>query len=136
MINMTYIFTEVTPSRNTYGRGGAGNVCRSSDLSAASAAQTTKKPRQLPSTRFHSGIGGAGNVHQAAELRPALLRSLETPGDQNPNVGYVGRGGAGNVYRRKASDASSVSSVGSTASSVGEKAKLWASRLSGSFGRK
>ncbi|EHK39485.1 hypothetical protein TRIATDRAFT_260217 [Trichoderma atroviride IMI 206040] len=139
-----YIFTESAPSQSTFyrsGRGGAGNTFRttsstSSSSSSSSSPAATFTPRQLPSQRFFSGIGGAGNVHQAAELQPAILRSLETPADHNPSVGYVGRGGAGNVYRRKTSDAGSMSSADSASSSVSDKAKLWATRVASSFGRK
>ncbi|RFU77246.1 hypothetical protein TARUN_5027 [Trichoderma arundinaceum] len=134
-----YIFTESSPSQNGFirsGRGGAGNVIRASALATSSTTSSSLPPRQLPNQKFFSGIGGFGNAHEADQLKPALLRSLETPGDQNPQVGYTGRGGAGNVYRRKTSDASSVSSAGSDASSMSDKAKLWASRMSGSFGRK
>lgn len=136
-----YIFTESAPSQSTFyrsGRGGAGNTFRTCPSSSASSspASTTFTPRQLPNQRFFSGIGGAGNVHQAAELQPAILRSLETPADHNPSVGYVGRGGAGNVYRRKTSDAGSMSSADSSSSSVGDKAKLWATRVASSLGRK
>lgn len=145
----SYIFTESAPSQsNVYrsGRGGAGNTFRisaatsssssSSPSPSSSPASTTFTPRQLPNQRFFSGIGGAGNVHQAAELQPAILRSLETPADHNPPVGYVGRGGAGNVYRRKTSDAGSMSSADSGSSSVSDKAKLWATRVASSFARK
>ncbi|KAL7814403.1 hypothetical protein V8C26DRAFT_143377 [Trichoderma gracile] len=151
-----YIFTESAPSQTTYfrsGRGGAGNTFRTSSAlpstatSTASSSSTTTattttaaQPRHLPNQRFFSGIGGAGNVHQANELQSALLESLETsPPLGNPERGHVGRGGAGNVYgssggRRKTSDAgSSVSSAGSVASSVSEKAKAWASRVGGAF---
>ncbi|PTB68491.1 hypothetical protein BBK36DRAFT_1138608 [Trichoderma citrinoviride] len=153
-----YIFTESAPSQTNYfrgGRGGAGNIVRTSSLpsTATSAASTTTTtttttaspssavPRHLPNQRFFSGIGGAGNVHQGAELQSALLDSLETSSAHNPEVGHVGRGGAGNVYssngRRKTSDAgSSISSVNSVASSVSDKAKVWASRVSGAFARK
>ncbi|KKP05690.1 hypothetical protein THAR02_02244 [Trichoderma harzianum] len=137
---VNYVFTESAPSQNNYirsGRGGAGNIVRSSAFPpTSSSSASSSASRQLPNQRFFSGIGGAGNVHQADKLQPALLRSLETPANQNPSRGHVGRGGAGNVYNRKPSDASSVSSAGSTASSVGEKAKMWASRVSGSFSRK
>ncbi|KAK4064876.1 uncharacterized protein Triagg1_8875 [Trichoderma aggressivum f. europaeum] len=140
---VNYVFTESAPSQTPYvrsGRGGAGNIVRSSALpptsSSSSSSSSSSASRQLPNQRFFSGIGGAGNAHQADKLQPALLRSLETPGNQNPARGHVGRGGAGNVYNRKPSDASSVSSAGSSASSVGEKAKMWASRVSGSFSRK
>ncbi|KAH0492132.1 hypothetical protein TgHK011_007096 [Trichoderma gracile] len=153
-----YIFTESAPSQTTYfrsGRGGAGNTFRTSSAlpstatstassSTATTSTTTTQPRHLPNQRFFSGIGGAGNVHQANELQSALLESLETsPPLGNPERGHVGRGGAGNVYgssgggRRKTSDAgSSVSSAGSVASSVSEKAKAWASRVGGAFARK
>lgn len=139
---VNYVFTESAPSQTSYfrsGRGGAGNTFRTSTLtptSSSSSASSSSAQRQLPNQRFFSGIGGAGNVHQADQLQPALLRSLETPGNQNPLRGHVGRGGAGNVYGRKPSDASSVSSAGSNASSVSEKAKMWASRVSGTFSRK
>lgn len=135
-----YIFTESAPSQSAFyrsGRGGAGNTFRISAASSSpSPAATTFTPRQLPNQRFFSGIGGAGNVHQADELQPAILRSLETPADHNPSVGYVGRGGAGNVYRRKTSDAGSMSSADSTSSSVSDKAKQWATRVVSSLGRK
>ncbi|GFP57049.1 hypothetical protein ACSS6W_004393 [Trichoderma asperelloides] len=135
----SYIFTESAPSQSTFyrsGRGGAGNTFRTSAAAASSPASTTFTPRQLPNQRFFSGIGGAGNVHQADELQPAILRSLETPADHNPSVGYVGRGGAGNVYRRKTSDAASTSSADSSSSSMSDKAKLWATRVASSLGRK
>ncbi|KAL6691029.1 hypothetical protein J3F84DRAFT_388132 [Trichoderma pleuroticola] len=137
---VNYVFTESAPSQTNYvrsGRGGAGNIVRSSALPpTSSSSASSSASRQLPNQRFFSGIGGAGNAHQADKLQPALLRSLETPGNQDPSRGHVGRGGAGNVYNRKPSDASSVSSAASNASSVGEKAKMWASRVSGSFSRK
>ncbi|KAH6604525.1 hypothetical protein Trco_006232 [Trichoderma cornu-damae] len=135
-----YAFAGSSPSQpNVYrgGRGGAGNIVRASPLSSTSSPVTsTLTPRELPNQRFFSGIGGAGNVHQADQLRPALLRSLEAPGDQNPEISHYGRGGFGNVYRRETSDASSVSSAGSDIGSISEKTKLWASRLGGSLGRK
>ncbi|TFB07502.1 hypothetical protein CCMA1212_001233 [Trichoderma ghanense] len=152
-----YIFTESAPSQTNYfrsGRGGAGNTFRTSAVpstatssvsttttTSASASSSAAQPRHLPNQRFFSGIGGAGNVHPADELQSALLSSLETMSPlSNPERGHVGRGGAGNVYcggRRKTSDAgSSVSSAGSVASSVSEKAKAWASRVGGAFARK
>ncbi|KAL6905128.1 hypothetical protein GGI43DRAFT_301541 [Trichoderma evansii] len=134
-----YIFTESAPSQSAFyrsGRGGAGNTFRTSSAPSSSSAATTFTPRQLPNQRFFSGIGGAGNVHQADQLQPAILRSLETPADHNPSVGYVGRGGAGNVYRRKTSDAGSMSSADSASSSVSDKAKMWATRVASSLGRK
>jgi hypothetical protein len=50
------------------------------------------------------------------------------------SVGYCGRGGAGNIYRRKESDASTASSASSVRSSMSSTAKLW-DRVSASFGR-
>lgn len=147
-MSSNYIFTEPAPSTTTYmrsGRGGAGNTYRASSSSSSSSAQTKNISPPSPSSatrRFFSGIGGAGNVHEAdKQRRPELLRSLDdgstTSGgllrDQPPSVGYCGRGGAGNVYRRKTSDASSdAASVASNASSVSAKAKMWVARLSGS----
>ncbi|KAF7548205.1 hypothetical protein G7Z17_g7203 [Cylindrodendrum hubeiense] len=127
-----YIVTEATPSTTVFmrsGRGGAGNVVRVANTKASSHSV----PTITPSRRFFSGIGGAGNAHQASE-RPAL--SLEEEYDRAAarelvNQGHCGIGGAGNVYRRKASDASSDVSSSSTES---VKNKLWA-RVSGSFSR-
>ncbi|KAK5992181.1 hypothetical protein PT974_05581 [Cladobotryum mycophilum] len=85
-----YVFTETSPSTTTYirsGRGGAGNTFRASDIpstaaTSSSTSQTTSST--LAPRRFFSGIGGAGNVHEADQLRPALLRSLESSAEQNP----------------------------------------------------
>ncbi|KAH7011388.1 hypothetical protein EDB80DRAFT_711719 [Ilyonectria destructans] len=128
-----YIVTESSPSTTAFmrsGRGGAGNVVRVANTHKASSHSV---PTITPSRRFFSGIGGAGNAHQASE-RPAL--SLEEEYDRvaardQASMGHVGIGGAGNVYRRKASDAASDVSSSSTES---VKGKLWA-RVSGTFNR-
>lgn len=56
--------------------------------------------------------------------------------DRHP-VGYAGRGGAGNAYAYADDDADGASllSASSAASSVAERAKGWAARVSGSFSR-
>ncbi|GAO18876.1 hypothetical protein UVI_02045940 [Ustilaginoidea virens] len=98
--------------------------------------------KKTPSSgRFFSGIGGAGNAHPAAEL-PSAAASLDdalrhAAKRDNAPVGYCGRGGAGNIYRRKDSDAASASTASSAASvksSMSSTANLW-KRVSGSFGR-
>ncbi|CAI0650251.1 unnamed protein product, partial [Colletotrichum noveboracense] len=69
--------------------------------------------------RFYSGIGGAGNAHSATE-RPVISFDEDFDRQQVRDravVGHVGIGGAGNVSRRKGSDASSVLSEESSASS-------------------
>ncbi|KAK7431914.1 hypothetical protein QQZ08_001533 [Neonectria magnoliae] len=128
-----YIVTEPAPSSTTYmrsGRGGAGNVVH---VANAKASSSHAVPTVTPTRRFFSGIGGAGNAHAAGE-RPAL--SLDEEYDRaaardQAAMGHCGIGGAGNVYRRKASDASSEAS---TSSSLSGKNKLWA-RVSGTFNR-
>lgn len=134
-----YIVTEPSPSTTSYirsGRGGAGNITRASS-SKASAAQkattTTSHSSSSPSRRYFSGIGGAGNVHRASE-HPTL--SLDEEYDRaaardQANVGHCGIGGAGNVFKRKGSDASSQAS---SSSSVSSKSKMW-SRVSATFSR-
>ncbi|KAH7149138.1 hypothetical protein B0J13DRAFT_297646 [Dactylonectria estremocensis] len=128
-----YIVTESSPSTTAYmrsGRGGAGNVVRVANSQKSSSHSV---PTITPSRRFFSGIGGAGNAHQASE-RPAI--SLDEEYDRAAarelvSAGHCGIGGAGNVYHRKASDASSDVSTSSTES---VKGKLWA-RVSGTFNR-
>ena len=131
-----YIITEPSPSTTSYirsGRGGAGNIVRSSNTHGSNtSAATTKSARSqtTPARRFFSGVGGAGNAHEASE-RPVLSLDDEVrrlAAQQEAAVGHCGIGGAGNVYRRKASDASSsddARSDVSDASSI-ERAKLWA----------
>lgn len=132
-----YIVTEPAPSTTTYmrsGRGGAGNVVRVANTSKKSSSHAVSGT--VPTRRFFSGIGGAGNAHEASE-RPAL--SLDEEFDRaaardQANAGHCGIGGAGNVFRRKASDASSSHSDASSSSSVSTKEKMWA-RVSNSFHR-
>ncbi|KAI9900966.1 hypothetical protein N3K66_005228 [Trichothecium roseum] len=142
-----YIITEPSPSTTSYlrsGRGGAGNITRppTTTTSSTPSSSTTAPASSSRSLRFFSGVGGAGNAHKADE-RPVLSLDDEVrrlAAQQDAAVGHCGIGGAGNVYRRKASDAgsSSSSSSGSSgginddaksdvseASSLG-RAKMWA----------
>ncbi|OAA33315.1 hypothetical protein AAL_00780 [Moelleriella libera RCEF 2490] len=151
-----YVVTEAAPSTTSYvrcGRGGAGNVFRtaasSSKIASTSTTITSSSPSSAspglrPTRRFFSGIGGAGNAHSTARL-PSVADSLDdavrhATARDNAAVGYCGRGGAGNVYRRKSSDAassyssSSASSAASVKSSMSSSAKLW-DRVSGAFNR-
>ena len=134
-----YQLTEGAPSASSYmrcGRGGAGNIYRATGSATKSY---TVQPSAASSTRFFSGIGGAGNAHSASE-RPSATASLDdavrhAAARDTASVGYCGRGGAGNIYRRKESDASSSSAASTTSSgSAGSVSKLW-TRVSGSFGR-
>ncbi|KID96485.1 hypothetical protein MAJ_07541, partial [Metarhizium majus ARSEF 297] len=137
---MPYLVTEPAPSTASYvrcGRGGAGNTFRAQ--AAPSPAVSSSSAAAPSPSRFFSGIGGAGNAHaHCASERPPATASLDdavrhaAARDSAP-VGYCGRGGAGNVYRRKESDASSSSCASSVRSSVSSTAKLW-SRVS-SLGR-
>ena len=127
---MTYLVTEPAPSTTSYtrcGRGGAGNVYRGPSTPTTTTISSTSSQPRASSTRFFSGIGGAGNAHSASERPPPAL-SLEdavrhAAARDTPSVGYCGRGGAGNIYRRKESDASSSGS--SVRSSMSSTAKLW-----------
>ncbi|KAL4723635.1 hypothetical protein ACLX1H_009275 [Fusarium chlamydosporum] len=128
-----YILTEPSPSTNVFvrsGRGGYGNISRSSKQTTSTTSRTvvspsTTIPTAAPSRRFFSGIGGAGNVHRASE-QPSV--SLDDEYDRiaardQMSAGHVGIGGAGNVFHRKESDAGSDSS---SSSSLSSKTKLWA----------
>ncbi|OAA39393.1 hypothetical protein NOR_06231 [Metarhizium rileyi] len=140
---MALVVSSPAPSTTSYvrcGRGGAGNTFHGALVS--SPPSTTKTLSSALPVRFFSGIGGAGNALVVAErpLRASVLRDvvlLAEARDRAP-VGYCGRGGAGNVYRR--TDASlSLSSSSSLASSsvrsdASSTARLW-HRVSGSLGR-
>ena len=122
------------------GRGGAGNARSSSQLqpppSKPTAYSTT--PRYVS-----SGIGGAGNysVSSEAATQAAIANdfiSAASAASRPQAAAYMGRGGAGNVYReRKASSSSagsmssgnSIRSDNSMASSLGEKTKMWVASL-------
>ncbi|KAH6874762.1 hypothetical protein B0T10DRAFT_498501 [Thelonectria olida] len=129
-----YIVTEGAPSTNTYmrsGRGGAGNVVRVTNTHKPSSHAVSAT---APTRRFFSGIGGAGNAHEASE-RPTLSIEEEyhrAAARDQANAGHCGIGGAGNVYRRKASDASSSHSDASSSSTMSAKEKMWA-RVSNTF---
>ncbi|KAF4837134.1 hypothetical protein CGCTS75_v001390 [Colletotrichum tropicale] len=109
---------------NTYiysGRGGAGNIFKAPVTTPATGVTTPLKPVSANNSarRFYSGIGGAGNAHSATE-RPVISFDEDFDRQQVRDravVGHVGIGGAGNVSRRKGSDASSVLSEESSASS-------------------
>jgi hypothetical protein len=130
----SYIVTEPSPSTTSYvrsGRGGAGNITRASK--AAQKTTSHSSSPLAPSRRYFSGIGGAGNVHQASE-HPTISLDEEyerAAARDQADVGHCGIGGAGNVFKRKGSDASSDAS---SRSSISSKSKLW-SRMSATFSR-
>ncbi|KAI4860715.1 hypothetical protein F4820DRAFT_97623 [Hypoxylon rubiginosum] len=146
MPNFTITEPHPTIQRNSYahsGRGGAGNYFRAPVTTPASgvATVTTTTTTSQTASRFHSGRGGAGNAHVSA-AKPVLSFDEEfahqSHVEQKP-IGYVGRGGAGNIYAandvkpsaaRKGSDASSQHS----SSSTGSLSNIW-SRLSHSRSR-
>ncbi|GAW17910.1 hypothetical protein ANO14919_073790 [Xylariales sp. No.14919] len=120
-----------TVGQNTYthsGRGGAGNYFRAPQTTPSSGVPT--EPRALPpsTSNFYSGRGGAGNARVSAK-RPVMSFDeefkLQSQIEQK-RVGYVGRGGAGNIYdaadptpspgRKDSDGASSVSSAASARS--------------------
>ncbi|KAF6844860.1 hypothetical protein CMUS01_00657 [Colletotrichum musicola] len=119
-----------TVAPNTYiysGRGGAGNIFRAPAVTTPASGITTPLSTARPTApaRFYSGIGGAGNAHAAAQRPPV---SFDEDFDRQAArdravVGHVGIGGAGNVSRRKGSDADSVLSAGSSASSSASSLK-------------
>ncbi|KAJ8112803.1 hypothetical protein ONZ43_g5311 [Nemania bipapillata] len=116
-----------TVGQNTYmhsGRGGAGNYFRAPETTPANGVVT--QPKVLPPTtsNFYSGRGGAGNARVSA-TRPLMSFDEEFKLQsqmEEKRVGYVGRGGAGNIYdaaapaptKRKDSDSVSASSVASS----------------------
>ncbi|KAI0389972.1 hypothetical protein F5Y17DRAFT_472344 [Xylariaceae sp. FL0594] len=140
-----------TVRQNTYthsGRGGAGNYFRAPATTPSGGIAT--EPKVLPPTTssFHSGRGGAGNAHVSSP-RPVMSfdeeLKLQSQLDQK-RVGYVGRGGAGNVYDaadpnpsplfgRKASDAASASSASSSGSRSGTAA-TFLHRVGSAFSRR
>lgn len=119
-----------TVGQNSYmhsGRGGAGNYFRAPATTTPAAGVPTEPKETKPSSTtssFYSGRGGAGNAHVSTK-RPVMsfdeeLR-IQSQMEQK-RVGYVGRGGAGNIYdaacprsprRKDSDDASSTSSSGS-----------------------
>ncbi|KAG6001475.1 hypothetical protein E4U21_004307 [Claviceps maximensis] len=142
-----YLVSEPAPSSTcSYircGRGGAGNTFHVRPLSKKPTTTTTMTKTNMvassaekpaPSRRVFSGIGGAGNVHPITEL-PSLADSLDdalrhAAARDNLALGYCGRGGAGNIYRRQHKDcdaASLSSSSSSTRSAASLKCKLSAS---------
>ncbi|KAG5973250.1 hypothetical protein E4U58_005473 [Claviceps cyperi] len=147
-----YLLTEPSPSSSSFfrcGRGGAGNTFRASSKTASTittftiTATTTTKPSS--SRRVFGGIGGAGNVHLVMEM-PSPTESLDdalrrAAARDDASVGYCGRGGAGNIYRRKDQDrdaaslsSSSSCSVASLEGKSSSSARLW-NRLSSSLTR-
>ncbi|KAI2473161.1 hypothetical protein F4781DRAFT_224064 [Annulohypoxylon bovei var. microspora] len=137
MPNFTITEPHPTIPKNSYahsGRGGAGNYFRAPTTTPSSGIATRPTAVSAASSRFHSGRGGAGNAHVSVE-KPVMSFDEEFTHkshiEQKP-VGYVGRGGAGNVYGasepsnvRKGSDASSHHS----SSSTGSLSNIW-SRIS------
>ncbi|KAM3546368.1 hypothetical protein ARSEF1564_000643 [Beauveria bassiana] len=135
------------------GRGGAGNTHRltstatSSKPATSSSSSSSSVPAITASSStpriVSSGVGGAGNMRAldpgarssaAHDLQLDVRRAAAR--DRHP-VGYAGRGGAGNAYAYADDDADGASllSASSAASSVAERAKGWATRVSGSFSR-
>ncbi|KAM0668232.1 hypothetical protein ACQRIT_000712 [Beauveria bassiana] len=134
------------------GRGGAGNTHRltstatSSKPATSSSSFSSSVPAITASSStpriVSSGVGGAGNMRAldpgarssaAHDLQLDMRRAAAR--DRHP-VGYAGRGGAGNAYAyADDNDGASLLSASSAASSVAERAKGWATRVSGSFSR-
>ncbi|KKY27318.1 hypothetical protein UCRPC4_g01118 [Phaeomoniella chlamydospora] len=116
------------------GRGGAGNIVKSSNISngknAVGPASRVPLTQRRPSNTFISGRGGLGNVHPASEraifsFDEELERQLKFERDLAP-VYHTGRGGSGNSVvvdtvgrqsgERRPSEAASVRSTGSAES--------------------
>lgn len=116
------------------GRGGAGNIVKSKNVSsgrdAVGPASKVSLNKRRPSNNFVSGRGGAGNVHPSSEraifsFDEELDRQMKVEKEPAP-VFHTGRGGAGNTifsdeYPRRSSDrrpseVASVRSAGSTES--------------------
>ncbi|KAI1292539.1 hypothetical protein F5Y03DRAFT_19590 [Xylaria venustula] len=129
-----------TVGQNTYthsGRGGAGNHFRAPATTPASGVTTTSKVLPPSTSNFYSGRGGAGNAH-VSQKRPVMSFDeefkLQSQVEQK-RVGYVGRGGAGNIYDAaspspKRKDSSSSTSSTSSSRSVGGFIERVSSRLS------
>ncbi|KAI1332546.1 hypothetical protein F5Y16DRAFT_119033 [Xylariaceae sp. FL0255] len=116
-----------TVKQNTYthsGRGGAGNYFRAPATTPASGITTESKVLPPTTSNFHSGRGGAGNAHVSA-ARPVMCFDEEytrQASHAEKRIGFVGRGGAGNIYdatmpSRKGSGDSASSSSSSSARS-------------------
>lgn len=139
--------TTVTRAKMAYiltGRGGAGNVRSFSTKpsspsrpcpASSSIASYSTSPRYVS-----SGIGGAGNykVSSEAATQAALANDFISAANAaaRPQVAaYVGRGGAGNIYRERQASATSVSSGASIRSDssagsfLSDKAKYWVASL-------
>lgn len=112
-----------TVKQNTYihsGRGGAGNHFRAPLTTPASGVPTTSRPLPPSTCNFYSGRGGAGNA-RVSQKRPVMSFDEEfklQSSQEQKRVGYVGRGGAGNIFdaaspnpQRKNSSSSSTSST-------------------------
>jgi hypothetical protein len=88
-----------------YGRGGAGNVARVSQVtSGADASGPASRVKLTPppsNSRFLSGRGGAGNVHRENERAmfsfDEELAQQERLREHAAPVYHIGRGGAGNL---------------------------------------
>ncbi|KAJ6784947.1 hypothetical protein PWT90_04445 [Aphanocladium album] len=137
------------PSYVLTGRGGAGNTHRLSSPVSSTPALAAPRTSSFSSSAVprivSSGVGGAGNMRALdSSSRSSAAQALQldidraAARDRHP-VGYAGRGGAGNAYAygntTSDDDASLLSASSSAASSVGERARGWAARVSGSFSR-
>ncbi|KAM3559113.1 hypothetical protein MY1884_003634 [Beauveria asiatica] len=129
------------------GRGGAGNAHRltstaTSSTPSSSSSSSSSVPAITASTPriVSSGVGGAGNMRaldpgaRSSAAHDLQLDMRRAAARDRHLVGYAGRGGAGNAYAYADDDASLLSGS-SAASSVAERAKGWAARVSGSFSR-
>ncbi|KAI1432095.1 hypothetical protein GGR50DRAFT_627406 [Xylaria sp. CBS 124048] len=137
----SFTITEPHPTvrQNTYthaGRGGAGNYFRAPVTTPSSGVPTESVSLPPSTSNFYSGRGGAGNAH-VSKNRPVMSFDEEfkllNQAEQS-RIGYVGRGGAGNIYdaatpsrARKGSDGASANSSSSSGSLLG--------RVSSAFSR-
>jgi len=94
-----------TTSTIYYGRGGAGNITRVSQVTsgpdASGPASRVKLTPPPSNARFLSGRGGAGNVHREKERAmfsfDEELAQQERLREHAAPVYHIGRGGAGNL---------------------------------------
>ncbi|KAL2255368.1 hypothetical protein VTK26DRAFT_3511 [Humicola hyalothermophila] len=158
----SYTVTEPHPTvpQNSYthsGRGGAGNFFRApattspqgvptpaiTSTTSSSSSTTTTSSSSTSTRRFYAGRGGAGNAVRspdaAAAANAGFLFDEEyaraEAREQSGSVGHVGRGGAGNIFRkgpRGDADGGSLARV-ETGSSSGSSSSDGASEKIGGF---
>lgn len=130
----------------SHGRGGAGNMAKSSDSPKLSA--TDLQTPTLKTSVVTTGRGGQGNMAKNTDPAETRLRQDVDPVLRRESYGaqYAGRGGAGNVFKGEdvsnlettdavVDDDSSFDATGPK-EKTGEKLEKVSSKGKGWFGKK